>query len=527
MSWKSVFIVLVVGALAWSRPAHAEKVKTNQSTKLYSRAGEQSPVILKLKPGQSMTVLAKDGRWIKVRVSGRTGWIPRSKVDMPNDDEEIARNTRRRPFVDGRGTRRGFGGEAGPEDRIGADATGEGDEDAGKPAPRRAAKAAPADDADDARPAPRGKKPSKDDDEDGDPPARARAGKAAKADARDDDKADAKADADASDDGKEPSRPMAHVSKSTPIYEDQDASSETVFTAGPRTALYVLGEKGKWTLVENDEGDAGFVLSSKIETDAAPGGPRSRAITLRGRLGVAVINQSVKTPNAPAMVPDNYGAGSSSVTIALGGSALYPYGKRLWLGGELAYDYDTTLFGGIDYAQSGGTKSTIAFSFHNFNLRALGGYDLQNKLGMIAFGRLGLHYDSFQVSDVGDFTKNTAKIPNQIIYGPTLGGGLAIPRLTATLGLQASLDLMPLSHVEQTVNLEDGTNPGAWAVLFGSALTYHWKPKIDIQVTVDVGYASVSFDGPAPATSMRGHTGMTSTANDTTYTGSVGAAYAF
>src|ERR1041384_592391 len=133
MNWKVVFVVLILGALAWSRPADAEKVKTNQSTKLYSRAGEQSPVVLKLKPGQSMTVLAKDGRWLKVRVSGRTGWIPRSKVDLPADDDELARNPRRRPFVDGRGTKRGFGGESGPDDRIGADATGDGDEPKTKP----------------------------------------------------------------------------------------------------------------------------------------------------------------------------------------------------------------------------------------------------------------------------------------------------------------------------------------------------------------------------------------------------------
>src|SRR6185436_6112890 len=128
MRVSALVVVLVLGALAWSKPGHAEKVKTNQSTKLYSRAGEQSPVILKIESGQTMTLLAKDGRWLKVRVSGRTGWIPRSKVDLPDGDDEIARNTRRRPFVDGRGTRRGFGGEGGPDDRIGADATGDGDE---------------------------------------------------------------------------------------------------------------------------------------------------------------------------------------------------------------------------------------------------------------------------------------------------------------------------------------------------------------------------------------------------------------
>src|SRR5215471_10879597 len=79
--------------------ANAEKVKTNQSTKLFARPGEQAKVLLQVKSGQNMTLLARDGRWLKVRVQGRTGYVPRSKVDMP-DTEEIARNTRRRPFVD-------------------------------------------------------------------------------------------------------------------------------------------------------------------------------------------------------------------------------------------------------------------------------------------------------------------------------------------------------------------------------------------------------------------------------------------
>ena len=140
MSVKALPVVLVVlvlgGVVAWPALGHAEKVTTNQSTKLYSRAGEQSPVVLALKSGQKMTLLTKDGRWLKVRVSGRTGWIPRSKVDMPEGDEEIARNTRRRPFVDGRGTKRGFGGEGGPDDRVGADATGTGEDPKGDSEPK-------------------------------------------------------------------------------------------------------------------------------------------------------------------------------------------------------------------------------------------------------------------------------------------------------------------------------------------------------------------------------------------------------
>ena len=238
---------------------------------------------------------------------------------------------------------------------------------------------------------------------------------------------------------------------------------------------------------------------------------------------MAQVNQSVSTPGGTSPIPDNYSAGSSSIGISLGAEVLYPYQKRYWLGGELGYAYTTTLFGGI---QNG--AKTIGFSFHNFNLRALGGYDLDDKRGMIAFGRLGYHYDSFQVSNVNDLMQNTAKIPSQIIKGPTIGGGLMIPRLTDSLGLQAGIDLLLIgASLTQTKNLEDGAGPGAKALYLGTALNYRWRPKIDIQGTLDIGYTSVSFGGAAPATSMRMHTGTgPSSGSDFNVTLAVGVSYA-
>src|SRR5206468_1309372 len=111
VQYAGMRVSVLIFVLTLATAASAEKVKTNQSTKVYSRPGEQAKVVLTLKSGQNMTLLAQDGRWLKVRVQGRTGYVPRSKVDMP-DGEEIVRNTRRRAFVDGRSTRRGFGGES-------------------------------------------------------------------------------------------------------------------------------------------------------------------------------------------------------------------------------------------------------------------------------------------------------------------------------------------------------------------------------------------------------------------------------
>ena len=58
-------------------------------------------------------------------------------------------------------------------------------------------------------------------------------------------------------------------------------------------------------------------------------------------------------------------------------------------------------------------------------------------------------------------------------------------------------------------------------------MNYRWKPKIDIQGTLDIGYTSISFDGAAPATSMRGHTGTSpSSGSDLNVTLAVGVSYA-
>src|SRR5262245_35748825 len=113
--------LLAVAALASA--ARAEEVRTTHTTKVLKRPGEQAPVVIRVSAGHEMTVLAEQGRWLKVRVEGRTGWVTRTSVESTTEAREVQRNTRRRPFVDGRSLRRGWSGDA-PDDRVGEDATG-------------------------------------------------------------------------------------------------------------------------------------------------------------------------------------------------------------------------------------------------------------------------------------------------------------------------------------------------------------------------------------------------------------------
>jgi len=55
--------------------ALAEKVKTNQETRVLNHPGEQGKLVIKVKEGQQMTLIGTEGRWLHVRVSGRLSAI--------------------------------------------------------------------------------------------------------------------------------------------------------------------------------------------------------------------------------------------------------------------------------------------------------------------------------------------------------------------------------------------------------------------------------------------------------------------
>jgi len=465
-----VLLLAVVGSPSESR---AEKVKTNQPTTLLSRPGERGKVLLTVQEGKGMTVIAKDGRWLKVRVSGRTGWVPRSKVDV---SDEIARNTRRRPFVDGRGKGRGFGGEEGPGDRVGADAIGDGAEPNTEVAVDNGGKG-------------NGGKGNGGKGNGG----KGNGGKGNKG-----------GDKGGGDDGVVEEedgdvRATARVKSKTVALADPAEDAEEAFPATPGTVLYPTGNtKGKYTEVENDDGDLGYVLTAALEVEEPKGGDvvddggdddeggkarGGRQIDARARLGVTLFSQAATTGTIR----------TSAVTLALGGTYLMPYKAKFMIGGEATYDY-AKAYPGVRNADGG----TTSIGLHNLRLRALGGYDMKKSNGMMLFGRLGLHYQSYQVASVGDLTKNKSKLPSEIITAPALGGGIAIPRLSKKIGLHASLDLILFSSVKQTKNLEDGLSPSGRGALLELGMTYRWRKDLDIIAAYDLTYFSMSYGARDP-----------------------------
>lgn len=504
-------LVLLLAVCA-AGTAHAEKIRINQSAKMYKRQGERSAVLVKLKAGDKVTKIGQDGRWIHIRTGGFTGWIPRSVADVP-DDDTIPRNTRRRAFVDGRGTDRGSLGGTTPDDRVGGDAVDsdsgsdkDSDSDKGSKGKGSKGKGGKADKAD----RDSGDKGDKDDKDDKDS----------------DDKGDGdKGDGDKDKDADEPKRPTAHVTGKTTIYSDKTKDSDAAFTAKPDDVLFVGKTSGKWTEVENSEGDFGYALTSKLEIsdDGGEGGgaPLKQQINLRGRLGATYVQQGLRTAGSTSTtVPDNYNLSVAAATIALGGMYLRPYSKDIAIGGDFAFSAAKAV-PGIQYTPMGGMTTTTSFSIYDVDLRGIVGYDLHKKSGAMLVGRLGFRYDSFQVSDVGNLTKNPATIPSEIQISPAIGAGILLPRLGPSYGLGFILDGMFTASDKQTKGLEDGKSPSAKGICAELAFNYHYSKAFDIQAAYDLKYMSASYGAVDPM-SVRNHAGTSVSRTDINHMITVG-----
>jgi hypothetical protein len=209
-------------------------------------------------------------------------------------------------------------------------------------------------------------------------------------------------------------------------YDSFVVPDSLIFPAASDT-LYPVDTKGKWTMVETEEGDSGWVQTSSLDLQDGGGGDvtHKRSIDLRAGLGVTFIQQGIRTQGTTLMgadqVPDVYNIGTSAATIDLGGRVLFPY-KKYMFGAELLFDASKTLLGGVSYK-----ATTTGLTVTDFNLRGVFAYPTQRKSGMMLLGRLGFRYRGYLVDDYADPMKNPAKIPQETLKAPTLGAAILLP----------------------------------------------------------------------------------------------------
>jgi uncharacterized protein YgiM (DUF1202 family) len=509
--------------------ADTETVEARNAADVFAAPGEQSRVVTHVRAGKEMVVLQTKNRWLKVRVNGRTGWITRSNVSTVELSEPAPRAKRRRPFVEGRSTRRGSRSNA-PSDRIGGDATDEDVDDQSAD-----------DDDDDARlkrerkraRIKRKKAQARETDEeilDEDEADAVDAGDDAGA-SKDDDEDDEDKDSEDKDDGddeekKEDDREFVVVKvASAKIYEDASSDSDSMGSVSEGDKLFVVERDGNWIKVENDDGEAGWVKASKVEDGESGGGYTWEKFAKRARAGLGYESMSQNFTSNGATDP-NYKLSSAAAVLALGGDVLYDYSPKYLIGGDLGYKL-AIASPGIRYADDAGNAVNIGFKIHQVDLGVRGGYKLSKKSGMAAYGRLGYHYERFGINNVSDFTKNLAYLPSEILQGPTIGGIFEMPKLTDKFAVRASLDYLKfLASRKQTVNLEDGATATPTALWLTAGAVYDWKPAWKITGDYQFTYAKTSWSGAVDG-SMRPQMATSASRKDSSHLLMLGLGHSF
>lgn len=488
MAIAGLLMVLVVPL------SFAERVRTTQTTKVMKRPGEKSAVVTRVKKGRTLTVIATEGRWMKVRVNGRTGWIARSNVKTASA-REVPRNTRRRPFVDGRSTRRGWSGEA-PDDRVGGDAVEEEDEEEARPKKKKAKKKSRARDVED-------EEDFEEDEEDFD---------------EEEDEEDFEEEEEVVEEEPKPRVVQVAVAK-TKLRSKPSKKGKSRAKVKKGAKLVVLEQKDGWMLVEDPDGDTGWIATKEVWE---PGMRKAREIRVEAKLGFDRMGQVFRSDGDQLL--SNYDVAAAAAAVSLRGDYLQKYGAKYLIGGELRYDLGKST-PGIRYSD-GTNAADIPYMTHDVDLRAVAGYDFKHKTGAVGFGRVGYHYGMFAVSNVGDFTKNLAKIPSETLSGVTIGVGAEAPTITEKIGARLIIDYLALGKRAQTVGLEDGAVSSAKALWAGLVVNYRWKPGMTIDFGYGYDYAKTTWTGAAPA-SMRGTGSTVAARKDVTHGLLVGIAKSF
>lgn len=87
---RRLAVLCAYAVVASVTPAHAGARRTLEAVALRKKPGEKEAVVARLPAGAEVTVLAIDGRWLRVRASGVEGYVARTTVSAPEDADADA-----------------------------------------------------------------------------------------------------------------------------------------------------------------------------------------------------------------------------------------------------------------------------------------------------------------------------------------------------------------------------------------------------------------------------------------------------
>lgn len=296
------------------------------------------------------------------------------------------------------------------------------------------------------------------------------------------------------------------ASEPGPVRREPRRNAHEVYTLTPDDLATVEGEseQGAWLLIQNENGQMGWIRSSLVQTVDDPaairmarartdesGGPvrtvrKERLIAPRVEAGLGYRGFGMDFESNGGAALDQYRIEASSALTRVGVWVPLEFsGVVIEAGGSYAISLARP---GIRYAD----QEDISFLTHDAEVGANLGYRLLDGLLTVA-GSGGFHYSVFRV----DKLDNVAYLPSERLTGVTAGGLVELALGGGKYTVRGAFRTLIGGKRAQTAGLEDGTASTAGAWWANLDLDYALFSAFDLAAGYTFEHASTQWAGPS------------------------------
>ncbi len=287
-----------------------------------------------------------------------------------------------------------------------------------------------------------------------------------------------------------PGVPLAYARELAPVLsEPLSGKPVAIVREGAELKVVERTPDGKWLLVEGEHADdRGWISSALVrDTGIVTPDPSAIRVGLDASMGVAAIEQSFQAQTDQFL--GKFALRSVAAAVRLGSVMRLQVSDSVELAADGAWRIQVAR-PGMRIVRDDGGNDDLGMMVQDFDIGGRVGARGRAGKGAGLYARVGYRYETVSI-DAG----KQAKLPNEVISGPTFGGGLDVPGVGENLGVAAEALVLAPATREQTKGLREGQQSSTFGVGGRVALRYRIGQTWAASLSYDLWRLASEFKG--------------------------------
>lgn len=287
-----------------------------------------------------------------------------------------------------------------------------------------------------------------------------------------------------------PGVPVAYARELAPVLsEPLSGKPVAIVREGAELKVVERTPDGKWLLVEGEHADDRGWISSALVRDAGvvARDPSAIRVGLDASMGVSAIEQTFQARTDQFL--GKFALRSVAAAVRLGSVLRLQVSDSVELAADGAWRIQVAR-PGMRIVRDDGGNDDLGMMVQDFDVGGRLGARARAGKGAGLYARIGYRYETLSI-DAG----KQARLPNEVISGPTFGGGLDVPGVGENLGVGAEALVLAPAERQQTRGLREGQQSSTFGVGGRIALRYRIGQSWAAALSYDLWRLSSEFRG--------------------------------